>query len=211
MSGRKVLEVLRAELRPLNEYILNHPYVKDAEQGKLPVDLIKEFVISQLYIVPHDLRALAHILSRARFRDEVEFFKVLVDGDYKAFKELIKLAEELGVNVDKPPSPKPEAVTYTHYLSWLALNGTLGDAAIALVVNLPVWGSNTLRLAKALRKNYGIRSVGFLEAFGGPYDELERMAYPIIERYLDMDRYRSVSKMIQAYERMFWDSIYSGR
>ena len=203
--------MLRSELRPLNEYILNHPYVRNAEQRMLSMALIKEFVVNQLYIVPHDLRALAHTLSRASFRDEVEFFKVLVDGDYRAFKELIKLAEELGINVDRPPNPKPGAVTYTHYLSWLALNGTLGDVAVALVVNLPVWGSNTSRLAKALRENYGIKSIGFLEAFRGPYDELERMAYPIIERYLDMDRYRLVSRMIQAYERMFWDSIYSGR
>jgi len=207
LRGQDILARLREELRQTNEYILNHPLVLEAERGKLSINILKALVINQLYIVPHDLKALSFILSRSRYPDEIEFFKILVDGDYRALHALRKLAEELNVTLDLERIV-PEAVTYTHYLSWLALNASLGEAAVAMIVNLPVWGSNTARLARALRNIYDVKAVNFFELFSGPYEELEKMSYPIIERYLDMERYRFVVRMIQTYERMFWDGIY---
>jgi len=50
---------------------------------------------------------------------------------------LLKLAEELRVEF-RWRDVDSAAVAYTHFLSWLALHGTLGDLAVALVVNLPV-------------------------------------------------------------------------
>jgi hypothetical protein len=48
------------------------------------------------------------------------------------------LAEELNIEFSWD-SLDPSAVAYTHFLSWLALNGTVGDIAVALIINLPVW------------------------------------------------------------------------
>ncbi|MET1128389.1 MAG: TenA family transcriptional regulator [Thermoproteota archaeon] len=209
-SGKEIISALRSELEELNRERTNHPFVVEAEKGSLPLKAVKKFVANQLYIVPHDMKSLAFLLSRARDGAEAALFKALLDGDYKAMQLLKRLAEAVGLtSTEARELLDARAVAYTHYLSWLALHATLGQAAVALVVNLPVWGSNTARLARALRENYGIAETGFLELFAGPYDELENKAYIVVERYYDMDAYRTVARMIQAYEKMFWDAVYS--
>ncbi|MCE4625617.1 MAG: hypothetical protein F7C35_07135 [Desulfurococcales archaeon] len=208
MRAAEVVERLREELRGLNEGVINHPYVREAEAGELPIEKIERFVINQLYIVPHDLRSLSIMLSRSVLQDEIDLFKTAVEGDYTALKELRKLAAELGIGEERLYDIIPDAVAYTHYLAWLALYATPGEAAIALVVNLPVWGNAVSRLGRALKERYGIKEIGFFEAFSGDYSWFEQLAYPVIERYADYRKYRRVARTIQAYEKMFWDAIY---
>jgi thiaminase len=207
-TAKEIISKLRSELEDRNKEILSHPYVEEALRGVLPLKKIKSFVVNQLYIVFHDMKSLAHLVSRAQTVDEVEFFSKLYLGDKEAFKALLALAEEVGVHALSLDDVNPEAVAYTHYLSWLALHASLGEAAVALIINLPVWGSNTKKLSVALREKYGIKRTDFLDMFAGPYDELEKMSYPIIERYLNWERYRTVARFIQYYEKLFWDAIY---
>lgn len=206
--GTEILALLRKELEPLNARILEHPYLKDAERGVLPREKIERFIINQLYIIPHDFRSLSHLLSRISRTDEMDFFKATVDGDYAAMKELIKLARELDIGLERVREASPEAVAYTHYLAWLANYATPGQAAVALVVNLPVWGAAVGKLGRALREKYDVKETGLFELFAKDYSGYEQAAYPIIERYEDMEGYRLVSKMIQRYEKMFWDAVY---
>ncbi len=206
-SGRSIIEWLRRELAEENKAILEHPFIQAAEAGRLSRSSLEAFIVNQLYIVPHDLRSLLHLASRSLYDDEVKFFMMLAEGDAKALVELRKLASELGVSYS-PEKVDPRAVAYTHYLSWLALHATLGEAAVALIVNLPVWGSNVCKLARILRESYGVKEVGFLELFCGPYESLEEASYPIVERYYNPERYLLAARMIQAYERMFWDVVY---
>ena len=207
-KGLEVLGELRRELEPLNREILEHPFLLKAERGELPLQAFKKFTANQLYIVFHDMKSLATLLSRSKDPGEAEFFKKLVDGDYTAYHLLQAMARELGVTAeDEYQLYDPRATAYTHYLSWLALHATPGEAAVAMTVNLPVWGSNTGRLAKALREKYGVKETGFLDFFATPAKELEEAAAPIIEKYLDMNRYRRVARTIQVYEKMFWDAI----
>lgn len=206
--GAEIVGLLRKELEPLNAKILEHPYLKDAEQGVLSREKIEKFVINQLYIIPYDLRSLSHLLSRISKTDEMEFFKAAVDGDHVAMKELLKLAGELDIGFERIREVNPEAVAYTHYLAWLANYATPGQAAIALIVNLPVWGAAVGRLGRALKERYGVEERGLFELFAKDYGGFERMAHPIIERYEDMEGYRLVARMIQYYEKMFWDAIY---
>ena len=198
MSG--VIKKLREELRDLNTKILSTPSLE-----RPSTEVLNRFVENQLYIIPHDLKALSHILSRTTQMDEVEFFKSLVDGDYEALKALHQLAEELNTKLDYAKL-SVKAVSYTHFLSWLALNGSPGDAAVALVVNLPVWGENVKRLGENAA-SLNIRSRRLFELFSGPFETLEEKAEKIAERYLDWSRYRFIAKTIQQYELDFWDSL----
>lgn len=198
MSG--VIKKLREELRDLNTKILSTPSLE-----RPSTEVLNRFVENQLYIIPHDLKALSHILSRTTQMDEVEFFKSLVDGDYEALKALHQLAEELNTRLDYAKL-SVKAVSYTHFLSWLALNGSPGDAAVALVVNLPVWGENVKRLGENAA-SLNIRSRRLFELFSGPFETLEEKAEKIAERYLDWSRYRFIAKTIQQYELEFWNSL----
>lgn len=195
-----IIENLREELKDLNQKILNHPSLKKPSR-----EVLRRFVENQLYIIPHDFKALSHVLSKTITLDEVEFFKMLVDGDYEALKALNDLAEELNIKLDYSKL-SVKGVSYTHFLSWLALNGSPGDVAVALTVNLPAWGENVKKLGEHAR-TLNIKSTKLFELFSGPFDILEEKAEKISQRYLDWKRYRFIVKTIQQYELDFWDSL----
>lgn len=208
------LRSLRQQLSKENERILNHKFVKDAEDGRLSVEKLKLFATQQYYTVNHDLRSLAAMLSRGRNDDEVDFFRMLVDGDREALKKLILISTELGLRQVELDSAVtlPGAASYTHYLAWLANYANAGEQATALTVNLPVWGSNCRRLGNALRNQYGLKETGFFELFSGPTEAIEAPALKIMDNYLErhssgMER---CARLIQAYELSFWDTVYQG-
>lgn len=205
------LEKTRSWLAPLNMRILDHPYISEAEKGSLPLDRVKAFAANQYYIVSHDARSLALIVSRSTSGEELEFFNTILKGDVEALPLLIRMAEALGWRVSdlEDYTPIPEAVAYAHYLTALAHFASPGEQAVALIVNLPIWGSNCKRLSMALKEKYGIEETSFLDLFAQPMAKSEEAALSIINRYLPEEkRMRRVARLIQAYELMFWDGIY---
>lgn len=214
VNAHSLVSAVRRELEDVNKRVENHPYLIDAEKGALPRHRLKLFVENQYYIVYHDLRSLSIMVSRASTHQEAEYLSRLQGGDIEAFRELLKLGEELdaGFRQFHEMSILPQAVSYTHYLAWLSIYGATVEHVAALIVNLPVWGRACSRLASALRNRYGIKSLGFLEAFSNIPSWVEEEGKMIIENYLPAaeNRVRNVAKMIQAYELGFWDSIYSG-
>ncbi|MEB2835901.1 MAG: hypothetical protein GSR80_001425 [Desulfurococcales archaeon] len=195
-----VIGDLRRELEGLNREILEAPSVT-----RPSMEVLRAFVANQLYIVPHDLKALSHSMVKASDALERRFVKALIDGDYQALQALEELAAEVGVRFSYDRI-SPRAVAYTHFLQWLALHGTMGDLAVAMTVNLPVWGENCSRLGRWAARA-GVRATRFFDLFKGPWDELEGTAEEIASRYLDMERYRFVARAIQFYEREFWLAI----
>ncbi|QGA54165.1 TenA family transcriptional regulator [Sulfolobus sp. E5-1-F] len=199
-----VLEQIRKELEGLNEQIINHPILKDLKK-----EVVHSFVINQWYIVNHDLRSLAIGLSRSTNLDELDIFKILLDGDHKALKELVKLMNELKIEVKDPLlyDVSPLAISYTHYLSWLANYAKPSEFLFAGIVNLPVWANVVTRFGDAIKEKFGIRETGFFDAFKGSYKELEDRIVKLIENS-KVERLRRIAYTIQYYEKSFWDSIY---
>ena len=214
MDAASFLNQVRLELGAVNKRVEEHPLLAEAERGALPLDTIKLFVENQYYIVHHDLRSLSLMVSRASDEFEINYLQKLQQGDAAAFKELKKLGAEIGAPLTEFPKLRiiPAAVSYTHYLAWLALYGNTGEQVFALIVNLPVWGSACSRLGNALREKYGIKNTGFLDGFASLPEWLEEDGLLIIERYLaaSRDRMRMIAKIIQSYETSFWDAVHKG-
>jgi thiaminase len=213
-NASNFLQNLRQQLSKENEKILNHEFVKDAEDGRLSVEKVKLFVTQQYYTINYDLRSLAAMLSKSRNDDEVDFFRMLLDADREALRRLMLLSRELGLRqVDLDFAViLAGAASYTHYLSWLANYANAGEQAAALTVNLPVWGSNCKRLGNALRTKYGVKETGLFELFSGPTEAIDAPALKIMDNCLDkhsssMER---CARLIQAYELSFWDTVYHG-
>lgn len=212
MEAMSLLKDVRDWLAPLNQKILGHPYITEAEKGTLHLDKVKAFVTNQYYIVSYDIKSLALMLSRSATRKEADFFKNVLNGDVEGLGLLVKLSECLGFSVEELEkyTAIPEAVAYTHYLAALACFASPGEQAMALIVNLPVWGSNCGKLSKALRERYGTGETGFLDIFASPMEEAEKKAMQVMEGYLPARRehMKKAAKLIQAYELMFWNGIY---
>ncbi len=205
------LKRTRSSLAPLNVKILQHPYLADAEQGTLPLEKVQAFAANQYYIIRHDAKSLALMASRAPTAEAFAFFTAVFQGDIQAIPLVVKLAEAVGLRLADLAeySPIPMAVGYAHYLATLAHVASPGEQAVALIVNLPVWGSNCQRLSGALRTAYHVEATAFLDLFAQPTGELEDQALAIIEDYLPQEaQLRRVARLIQAYELMFWDGIY---
>ncbi len=213
MEASSLLREVREYLAPLNERILRHRYITDAEEGRLKPDQIRAFVSNQYYIVSYDIKSLGLMLARSSTGKEADFFKNVLDGDMEGLSQLVKLAQALGLSTQELAgySAIPGAVAYTHYLVTLASFAQPGEQAMALIVNLPVWGANCVRLSRALRAKYRIDETGFLDIFTSPMEEAEKSASEVIEDYLPQRRehMKRAAALVQAYELMFWDGIYT--
>lgn len=214
MQAKLLLEEIRSWLAPLNEKILGHRYIVDAEKGALSLDKIKAFAANQYYILSGDARSLALMLSRTTNLQELGFFENMANADLDGLRHLLKMTKAVGLSSQELEDyiPIPEAVAYTHYLSTLAQFASPGVQAMALIANLPVWGSNCGRLSKALREKYQIKETSFLDLFSASTDGMEAEALQIVDCYLPQEEKhaRRAARFIQAYELMFWDGIYRG-
>jgi len=168
------------------------------------LDALRAFTLNELYIAPYDLRAFALFLQKASEDDEVEFVMGLLQGGPRWLRGLRELASELGVSYS-PDLVSPEAVGYTHFLSWLALNGGVGELAVLVGVNFRTFCVNSTRLAE-WAEGLGVRSAGFLRCVGLD-EEREKLAEAIAERHVNMPMYRHVALVAQHYELSFWRSI----
>jgi thiaminase len=189
-----MLDEIRDKVKDINEKILNHKFIKLSEEGKLPLEKIELLYSQEWYIVNYDVRSLSMMFSRAINQDELDFFMEAIKGDYEGLKILREVAK-------KDVNPIPQAISYTHYLSWLANYANPGEQVLALVVNLPIWSENCKRLAEAFKGKIDTR---FLELFAESKVD-ENLAENIISRY--KGRYLEITKNIQAYELSFWDSL----
>ncbi len=207
MDGRHILRNIRDDLRDINDEITSHRLLQDAESGKLPRRAFGIFIEQQKYIIPHDAKSLALMATRSREHDEASYFLRLSEGDLESLRLLGRFEESLGSS--GTGAIIPHAVSYTHYLAWLALYGSPGLQTLALVVNLPIWSSNCARLSWALKEVYDVRETGFLDYFSEIPGWVEEEACRIMERYEDdvEEHGLEVARLIQAYELSFWDGI----
>ena len=212
MGAEALLEDIRSWLAPLNERIQNHSYIIDAEKGALSLERIEAFAANQYHIVDGDVRSLALMLSRSTNSGELRFFEEMMKGDLEGLARISRMAEALGLGLEELQNynPIPEALAYSHYLSTLAQFASPGVQAMALIANLPVWGSNCGRLSKTLREKYQIEETSFLDLFSASAEGIEAPALAIADCYLPGEEksMRAAARLIQAYELMFWDGIY---
>ncbi|GAG27764.1 unnamed protein product, partial [marine sediment metagenome] len=110
--------------------------------------------------------------------------------------------------------PMPGCQAYPAYVAWLALYGSDADFAAAFVVNLAAWGAACGRMSAALKAKYGLsaEAVAFFDAFAEPAPEFEADSLRVIQdgldRGVDPAAVARAARLIQAYELMYWDTMY---
>ena len=119
----QLVEKIRSDLKPLEEKILGHPYLRALEDGRVALDLLKVFAGQQHHIISSDLRSIALILSREGMRPSRRFLMNALQGEAAALDALRAFAGTLGLNSSDLDSlePLPAAHAYCTYVAWLAL------------------------------------------------------------------------------------------
>lgn len=211
----KFVEGVRRELQPLNERILNHPYIQALGAGRIERGQLRIFAGQQSHIIGSDLRSVAQMVARASSEGSQAFFLELLEGERAALKAL-DLFRAAVVAAPGPPvsdEPLPGAFAYCAFVAWLSLYASEAEFAGAVLINLPVWGANCARMAEALRSKYGLSEadVAFFTLFATAPPGFEERAAGVVADGLahgvTPGSVRRAAAMLQGYELLFWDTM----
>jgi len=214
-AAAALIDEVRSELAPIDGKLASHPFVSALAAGEVPTASLERFAGEQHWIISSDRRSFAYLTARYADSAAGELFLSLTQGEGTALGHLGSFARWLGLDPGRLSEyePTPGAHAYTAYVSWLALNGSATDVAVAFLANLVVWGANCGRAAAALRSEYGAdaTAVAFFEFFATPAPGFEERALAVIEAGLRAGdspaRPRTAARLLQAYELMFWDTM----
>ena len=211
----KFVEGVRRELQPLNEKILNHPYLQALQAGRIERERLRIFAVQQSHIIGSDLRSVAQMVTRASSEPSREFFLELLEGERAALKAL-DLFRAAVVAAPRPPvsdEPLPGAFAYCAFVAWLSLYASEAEFVGAFLINLPVWGANCARMAEALRNKYGLSEaeVAFFTMFATAPPGFEDRATGVVADGLahgvTPGSVRRAAALLQGYELLFWDTM----
>lgn len=214
-EAERLIADLRVELRPLEDEIRNHPYIAALERGEVSLDNLRAFAGEQYNILRSDLRSDAQMVSRFGATPGSAFFRDLVTGEAIAIDMMLDFATALGLDEEdlQAYEPRPKGQTYPSFAAWLGLYASDAEIAAAYLVNFPVFGENTGRMAVALRSRYGMTAeqTAFFDFFSSLPPTFEPAALAIIQAGLDSGveprAIRRSARLLQAYEKDFWDAV----
>ena len=216
-DAKTLLEEIQKELQPVTEQLLRHPYVQALEQGKLGQEKLRLFAGEQYNIIASDLKSAAHLVSRFGSMPSRDFFLGILQGERAAFDALLTFAHALRLSEAqlRKHEPLAGAHAYTCYMAWLALYASDAEIAAAYLVNFPAWGENCGRLSRILKERFGLAQtdVVFFDLFASPPATFEANALSVIQQGLDRGTeprlIQRAARLLQAYELMYWDTLYS--
>jgi len=201
----------------VEEKLIAHPYLRALEAGELPQEALRVFAGEQYFIIGSDLRSVAHLVSRFGGTAARDYFLGTLAGEQAALSALVAFARALGMDEAALAAyePLPGAHAYTCYMAWLALYGSEAEVAAAYLVNFPAWGQSCGRMSRALRERYGlsVEDVRFFDQFAAAPPSFEADSLAVIAqglaRGVDERTVRRAARLLQAYELMYWDTLYA--
>jgi pyrroloquinoline quinone (PQQ) biosynthesis protein C len=216
VDANALLDEIRQELQPVNEQLLQHPYVRALEEGKIGREKLGLFAGEQYTIIGSDLKSAAHLVSCFGSSPSRDFFLGILQGERAAWDALLTFAHALGLSEAqlREHEPLPGAHAYTCYMAWLALYASDAEIAAAYLVNFPAWGQNCGRLSRILQERFGLgdKEVAFFDLFATPPATFEASALSVIQQGLDRGTeprlVQRAARLLQAYELMYWDTLY---
>jgi thiaminase len=216
VDTKALLNEIGKELQPVTEQLLRHPYVEALEQGKIGRENLGVFAGEQYTIIASDLRSVAHLVNRFGASPSRDFFLGVLQGEKAAWDALLTFASGLGLTEASLHAHEPlaGAHAYTCYMAWLALYASDAEIAAAYLINFPAWGQNCGRLSRILKERFGLsgKQVAFFDLFASPPATFEASALSVIQQGLDRGTeprlIQRAARLLQAYELMFWDTLY---
>jgi thiaminase len=215
-DARELIAETRAQLKAVEDKLFAHPYLSAVEEGRITKEKLRLFAGEQHYIINADLRSVALLVSRKGHGPNRDFFLGALQGEAAARDALLAFAKALEMSEDdlRAYEPMPGCQAYPAYVAWLAAYGSAADFAAAFLANLAAWGSSCARMSAALKGKYGLspEAVAFFDLFAAPAPEFEADSLRVIQdgldRSVDPRGLARAARLIQAYELMYWDTLY---
>jgi thiaminase len=171
-NNNNFTEKMTANFSKTIDAIINHPYISALEKKQISKEKLEVFVCEQYHIIANDRKNFAFIISKASDEISTALFFDCLSAEVKALKNLVLIAEELGISRGKIESYEPLAGchAYTNYLTRLAVYGSDAEILAAIIVDFAIWGTNCSKISSSLKKGYGFTdsSCIFLDQFATP-------------------------------------------
>jgi pyrroloquinoline quinone (PQQ) biosynthesis protein C len=216
-AAQALVQTIQTTLHTVEQQIRQHTYLHILQEGQFAPAQLQRFVGEQWYIIPGDLRSIALLISRCEQPASQRFFSDVLQGEAAALEALEPLAAAVGMSPADCAAyePAPGAQAYSAYLAWLCLYGSEAEVAAALSVNFAAWGANCSRMAQALRQHYGLSEADlrFFTQFATAPPEVSPQALELIaaglQRGVEARRMVRAARLLQGYELLFWDTLYT--
>jgi thiaminase len=216
ITAHDLVSRLRDDLATIEQRLFTHPWVTAVEAGRLSRNGLILFATQQDRIIRSDLKSVALLVHRYAGTGSGDFFGESLKTEAAALAALGRFVQALGAEATPAESrPLAGAQAYTHFVAYLALYGSDAEFAAAFLVNLPAWGKNCGRLAKALRARYGMDDAGvaFFDLFAGEAPGFAEAALAVIqgglERGVSPAAIGDAASLLQQYELMYWDTLWT--
>jgi hypothetical protein len=214
-EARRLVEEIRRELSPVEQGIRRHPYLDALEAGRVRREDLARFAGEQHHIIRSDLRSVALLVNRFGTAPSGPFFQAVLGGETAALSALGAFAAALGMDEAALDAyePAPGAHAYTAFMAWLALYGSEAEVAASFLVNFAAWGANCGRMSRALRDRYALAATAFFDLFAAPQEDLERQALSVVAaglaRGADPRLVKRAARLLQGYEKLYWDTLHA--
>ena len=178
---------------------------------------LAEFAAQQAQLLASDRRSYLHLASRFAHAPAGTFFAELADSARLGGEMLAAFATAADADGAgrEPCDQLPGCQAYPSFVSWLALNSSAEDAALALAVSLDLWGRNFAVLARALReaprRGDADGATAFFDVFAVPSSYIDDQAIAVAEEAEDAGRElahaREYARTLAAYQSMWWTAL----
>ncbi len=209
---------LRKEADPIWKKILEHPFIAEISEGRLPTEKFKFYLKQDHTFLREFCRFLGMATAKSQTIEQMNWFsdllKATLTGEMKRQK---KLADSLGVSEQDLLSsePAPTTKSYTSYLIRVATTGSLGEI-LAVMAPCPC---SYLELAGKLLLSEGLKRQPVIEEWCNFYasqesKELVKQLVELLDRVADKAGAEEKELMLEhfivasRYEYLFWDMAY---
>src|SRR5918992_2068474 len=214
-SAAELLADTRSRLADVEQTIRSHRFLEALAQRRLPEEHLRALASEQWTIIASDRRAFAMLASRFPSHLAGDFFLSMAQGEGQALSLLRSYAAWVGLDEGALDAYEPRAgcQAYTAYVSWLGLNGSRAEVALAFGANLTAWGDNCGRVAEALRQRYGApeEAVAFFDFFATPPGGFETRIVAVVDEGFAAGGTpgpaRRPPPVLPAPEPRFWDTL----
>ncbi len=211
-NAAELIAEARAAMAPTDRAVRDHRFVVAVEEGRVDRTALQRFAGNQYQMWIGN----SNDVSMARFADHPyrDVFLTPPEVEAGAARGFATLAAALGMPADELESFEPDAAAfgYAGFKAWLICYGSAAEMACSRALNLEAWGACCRRISAGLRQHYGCTAddTAFLDFFVD-LEELEKQAARVIDddlaRGVDPRRVIRAARMIQDYEKMFWDAM----
>ena len=216
-DARTLIAEIREQLKPVEERLRAHPYLAALEEGRIPREKLRLIAGEQYHIINSDLRSLALLLHRHAHLPSRDYLLGSIQTEAAARAALLVFARracDMSEDDLCAYEPLPGCQAYPAYVAWLGAYGSDAEFAAAFLVSLPAWGAACGRMSAALQERYdlAVGAVLFFDLFAQGDPNFEENSLRVIQDGLDRGVDGRViaraARLIQAYELLYWDSLY---